>query len=91
MNFRKFRGRKRPNRENWFGFNYAQSKGTVAAFNEFLTEEEFHRIVELGTGKGELSIVFALYTIIRGGTFYTFDCKQARIAVSYTHLRAHET
>jgi cephalosporin hydroxylase len=72
--------KKRPHREHWFGIDYAQNRGTVNAFNEFLTKEEFHTVIELGTGKGGLSIVFALYAVIKRGVFYTFDVSSKKLA-----------
>lgn len=55
------------------GVHIAQIPETLLAFNEFLQQETFDRVVEIGTSRGGLSIFLSLCCFMKETDFYTFD------------------
>ncbi len=55
------------------GVHIAQIPETLLVFNEFLQQETFDRVVEIGTSRGGLSIFLSLVCFMYEMEFYTFD------------------
>jgi len=59
-----------------FGQPATQYWVDVVLWEHFFTYNEVRCIIELGTGTGGMSLVFALHAKQRGTQFYTFDTKR---------------
>ena len=59
----------------FIGFPMSQAPTAIAAFNFFFSNESFDTIIELGSGRGGLSLFLAVVAFLTDGNFRTFDIK----------------
>lgn len=57
----------------FFGLRMQQTPQALRKLNQLLTFEKFDRIIEIGTGDGGLTYLFALYCKINNREFYSYD------------------
>jgi len=57
----------------FLGRPMAQTREAVRMWEIILSSLDFARLIELGTGRGNLSLFFALYCVSRSRAFHTFD------------------
>jgi len=60
----------------FLGHPMAQKKAEFLFWEDFLTQRNFSRIVEIGTASGNLSLFFFLFAYQKNAGFYTFDIAQ---------------
>ena len=59
----------------------------IAFIDQFLTEQNFKTIIEFGTARGGLSLLFGLHVLRVGGHAYTFDVLGEPLLDLYAKLK----
>ena len=60
---------------SFFGTDMSQTENMPVVLNKFLNSINAENIIEIGTYKGGLSVLFALYSISKNNFFVTYDIK----------------
>lgn len=78
---------KKPPRDFYKGMKMNQASGTMKVFKSFLKNEKFDTLIELGTGRGTLTLFLSditgskIYTFSKGDAFLTDSLRAVGVSV----------
>lgn len=67
-------------RATFIGQKLSQTKEAIQLWEDFLNRNDFSRIIEFGTYKWGMSMLFKLFCIQKGAEFYTYDVSKLHLS-----------